>query len=153
MKESAQMNTETKQPKSVLQQVKEYLADNATIVVSEFAKASGLPRNQISTALWKLQKLDMVKKAGVGVYERLELTPVNKPKKKRKVRAKQTVTMTDRAVVAERDNRFYKEQLEDFAGRLRSLNVKYQDALVLIRYLEEKLFKAIQFDAKNNGNA
>ena len=65
MKESAQMNTETKQPKSVLQQIKEYLADNDTIVVAEFAKASGVPRNQISTALWNLQKLGKIGRAHV----------------------------------------------------------------------------------------
>jgi len=153
----------SKTKKSVMEQVKEFIATHPKFTIKELrASLPDVDANQLSTALWKLTNMyKKVRRVGGGQYE---LTDVNKteqpavepqpakakPKAKRRA---QTVTMTDRAAVAERDNRYLKERIEDLTYRMTKLNVQYEDALAIIRYLEDKLFKAIQFNAKNNGNA
>lgn len=147
--------------KSVMEQVKEFIATHPKFkVIDVKAGLASLPRNQVGTAVWKLEKTNVVRKISADEYE---LTPVNntaqpavnakpaKAKPKAKRRAK-TVTMTDRATVAERDNIFLKSRIEDMTRRMTTLNNQYEDALAIIRYLENKLFIAIQFNAKNNGN-
>lgn len=150
MKESAKMKTETK--KSVLEQLKEFVIANEKFTTQQAVEGTKLNRNQIYTALWKLGKLGMITRVGEGQYERTGLTPVNKTVKKRKAKAKPSYTLTDRVQVAERDKRYLKERLDELTFRMARVNAQHEDALAIIRYLEDKLFKAIQFDAKKNGN-
>lgn len=144
------MKTETK--KSVLEQLKEFVITNEKFTTQQAVEGTKLNRNQIYTALWKLGKLGMITRVGEGQYERTGLTPVNKTVKKRKAKAKPSYTLTDRVQVAERDKRYLKERLDELTFRMARVNAQHEDALAIIRYLEDKLFKAIQFDAKKNGN-
>lgn len=165
MKESAQMNTETQEisteNKSVMDKVKDYVTNNAVINAKDVEKETGVPRNQISTALWKLVKKGMVIKTGIGLYERIRLTPVNK-RKKRKVTKPRTTpngkeiiklkTELDHAAGEILHWRNQAHKNEATMNQLRQADQNLQDALAVIRYLEQKLFIAIQLDAKNNGN-
>lgn len=151
MKESAKMD----KSKSVMKCVKEFMASNPQFTSEQVRQAyPDKDKNQISTALWKLNVAKLLSKSEDGTYTVL-LTDVNKstePQRKRKVKAKrrmQTATMTDRATVAERDNRFLKGNIQELNHQLTKLNIQYEDSLTIIRYLEDKLFKAIQFDARN----
>ena len=152
----------SKTKKSVMEQVKEFIASNPKFTIKELRGAMpNVDVGQLNTSVWKLTNIyKKIRRVGEGQYE---LTDVNKteqpavepqpakakPKAKRRA---QTVTMTDRVAVAERDNRYLKERIEDLTYRMTKLNVQYEDALAVIRYLENKLFIAIQFNAKNNGN-
>lgn len=145
--------------KSVRQEITEYLTNFPDgVQISSITMAVKRPAQQITTALWFMKRKGTVTHdPDTHIYK---LTPVNKSeqpavevqpaKAKPKAKAKKrTYTMTDRVVVAERDNRYLKERVEDLTARMSKLNVQYEDALAIVRYLEEKLFKAIQFNARH----
>lgn len=152
----------SKTKKSVMEQVTEFIASNPKFTMKELRGAMpNVDVGQLSTSVWKLTNIyKKIRRVGKGQYELTDVNKTEQPavepqpakaKPKAKRRAK-TVTMTDRATVAERDNIFLKSRLEDMTRRMTTLNNQYEDALAIIRYLENKLFIAIQFNAKNNGN-
>lgn len=128
--------------------------------------------NAVSVALWKLKKEGVLSHdIKTGVYK---LTGVNKseaeatpvvpaatPKKRGRPVKKLTVTVND-APPAFKESREISNlkfqvsqlgsELGDMTERAAKLNVQYEDALAVIRFLEDKLFRAIQHDARR-GNA
>lgn len=156
--------TKTKS-KSVMECVKEFIAANPKFTVKQLREAyPDKGQNQLNTALWKLthmyKKLRML---GRGEYE---LTDVNnsqpvtkaKPKAKRKYVRRDTTTikqLQDKLHEANQEIVQWSKQAQNaalLAGKLQRVQHDLDEALVLIRYLENKLFIAIQFDAKNNGS-
>lgn len=156
--------------KSVMEQVKEFIATHPKFkVIDVKAGLASLPRNQVGTAVWKLEKTNVVRKISADEYE---LTPVNntaqpavepqpaktKPKAKRKPR---TNAPSARVVQLKKELEHATRELLHWSGKaknadrleqeLRQTQHDLTEALVLIRYLERKLITAIQFDARNNG--
>jgi hypothetical protein len=152
-------------PKPVMQRVKEFATATKTFPFADAHMAlSDIPRGQVSTALWKLRKAGFITKDDAGVYT--VLTDVNKPvevkakakPKKRRV-AKNVQTIED---MRQQLNNAAKEILHwnkvakdmtDKAYLAEKLNVQLEDALAIIRYLENKLYVALQMVAKHGSNS
>ena len=117
-------------------------------------RVKGILPNSLYALMWKLKRdrwLNHDKVTGKYVLasdiERLspKSTPVNKTEKKPEpLPAKGSYEREIRELT-------YKvQQLKDYAAQKER---QVDDALSIIRYLEDKLFKAIQFDARNGGNS
>jgi len=137
--------------------------------------------NAVSVALWKLKKsgvlshdpktgvykLTDVNKTQAPVENGIELVSVAKleqAKAKRGRPAKKTKTIT--TVTSDKSIKEYQDTLKradesyaDLAARMMNLRKdfdglreRHEDALAIIRYLEDKMFKVIQLDARR-GNA
>lgn len=168
MKESAQMaNAKTK---SVMQQIKEYITTHPQFTSKEVREAHpNIPPNQISTALWKLVMNKTLSKIGEGQYAAV-LTDVNKSelpvpaptkkttkKKKPKPSAKKSVVVAadleQELQEASQQVIFWRKEAQDtkkLMHELRKADERLNDAVAIIRYLEEKLVIAIQHDARND---
>jgi hypothetical protein len=151
--------------KSVMDCVKEFASAHKTFTVNQVYEAyTDKPTNQIQTALWKMRNAGILGRTADGKGYTV-LTDVNKPvepkiskfRKPRVAKNVQTIeslrkqledaskeilhwnrvatTMTDKAHLAEK------------------LNIQLEDALAIIRYLENKLYVALQMVAKNGGNS
>ena len=157
--------TKTKD-KSVMECVKEFIAANPKFTVKQLREAyPDKGQNQLNTAVWKLthmyKKLRML---GGGEYE---LTDVNNSqpvtKAKPKAKAKRKYVRRDTTTIKQLQDKLHEANQEIIqwskqaqnaallAAKLQQTQHDLNEALVLIRYLENKLFIAIQFDAKNNG--
>lgn len=126
--------------------------------------------NAVSVALWKLKKDGVLTHdPKTGVYT---LTGVNKseavatpvapaatPKKRGRPAKPKAITVSVHSdLPAPKESKevtnlkFQVSQLslelKEMTERAARLNVQYEDALAVIRFLEDKLFKAIQFDAR-----
>ena len=159
--------------KSVMDCVKEFIAATAPapFTFDEVRKTySDRPRNQLATALWKLRQQGVVSKDdATGVYTVLtgvnalptEAKPEVKPKVTRKAKAKPKAavkpttedTLTKKLHVAERDAKYWAECASDINDSYQKLRLDHEDALAIIRYLENKLYVALQLVAKNGGNS
>lgn len=153
--------------KSVMDCAKEFVATNPTFTAEAVRAAyPNIPANQLATALWKLRNKGVVSKDdATGVYT--VLTGVNalpteaKPEVKTKVtrknkpRAKAAVTPTaddklaKKLHVAERDAKYWQERSAMHMHTITALHQQHEDALAIIRYLENKLYVALQLAAKN----
>jgi hypothetical protein len=111
--------------------------------------------SRISVVLWQLKKAGVIThNLKTGFYS---LTPVNKteePVEQPKAQPKVAPAVTERQLhIAQRDAKYWKELAEERHELATKLNVKYEDALAIVRYLEEKLFKAVQFNTRNGRNS
>lgn len=158
--------TKTKN-KSVMDCVKEFIAANPKFHVKQVRDAfPDKDANQINTAVWKLTNLyKKLRRVGEGQYE---LTDVNNSqpvtKAKPKAKAKRKYVRRDTTTIKQLQDKLHEANQEIIqwskqaqnaallAAKLQQTQHDLNEALVLIRYLENKLFIAIQFDAKNNGS-
>jgi len=108
--------------------------------------------SRISVALWNLKKAGVIThNMKTGIYS---LTDVNKKEAEPVEQPKVAPAVKDKQLhVAQRDVKYWKELAE---MRMQVINTKHQqleDSLSVIRYLEDKLFKAIQFNTRNGRNS
>lgn len=171
--------TEIANGTSVMQRVKEFATANKTFTLADVCKAHpGAPKNQLSTALWKLRKAGAVAKDEAGVYTVLtdvnkpvEVKAMGKPKAKAKAKAKTSKPRPPSAkVTIERLEIRINEAMHEilqWSGKakdaqerllatdsaLNTLRQNHEDALAIIRYLENKLYVALQMVAKHGSNS
>lgn len=161
----------TETTKSVMDYVKDFTAANPTFTAEAIRAAyPDKPANQLATALWKLRQQGVVSKDdATGVFTVLtgvnalptEAKPEVKPKVTRKAKAKPKAavkpttedTLTKKLHVAERDAKYWAECASDINDSYQKLRLDHEDALAIIRYLENKLYVALQLVAKNGGNS
>ena len=138
-----------KQSKSLGQQIIDLLEKRGTVKIADIREA--LPKYKagyISTALWNLKQIGVISHADSGEYT---LTPVNKTEKPAPVKAEPKVN--DRRLQdALAQANMWRESAQSKTMIAEKLNVRYEDALAVVRYLEDKLFKLIQSNARN-GNS
>jgi hypothetical protein len=171
--------TEIANGTTVMQRVKEFATATNTFTLADVCKAHpGVPKGQLSTALWKARKAGFVTKDDAGVYT--VLTDVNKPvevkatvkpKAKAKAKAKTSKPRPPSAkVTIERleirineamheilqwsgKAKDAQDQLDRTQDALLNLRQNHEDALAIIRYLENKLYVALQMVAKHGSNS
>jgi hypothetical protein len=165
--------TEIANGTTVMQRVKEFATATNTFTLADVCKAHpGVPKGQLSTALWKARKAGFVAKDDAGVYT--VLTDVNKPvevkatvKAKAKAKAKTSKPRPPSAKVtierleirineAMREIMHWNKVAKDMTEKAYladKLNTQLEDALAIIRYLENKLYVALQMVAKNGSNS
>lgn len=161
--------------KSVMDCVKEFASAHKTFTIDDVCKTySGVPKTQISTALWKLRGAGIVAKHEDGMYT--VLTDVNKPvgvpkpfvtkpkpthSEAVKSGMAKTISKLNTEIAEHKKTIARADQVyEDLATRYKvlqsthgSLRQQHEDALAIIRYLENKLYVALQQVAKNGSNA
>ncbi len=117
-------------------------------------KIKGINLSSMHALMWNLKKKGILSHdKESGVYKLVNApaanvsTGVDKKKlgRPRKVRAAQ-VPGPNRSMLPSRGE-------AELLARNHDLHLQLQDALAIIRYLEDKLFKAIQFDARNGRNS
>ena len=130
-----------KQSKSLGQQIVDLLEKKGTVNLADIREA--LPNYKatyISTALWNLKQIGVISHADSGEYT---LTPVNKTEKP-------APKVNDRRLQdALAQVEIWRESAQSKTMIAEKLNVRYEDALAVVRYLEDKLFKLIQSNARN----
>lgn len=115
--------------------------------------------NRLSTGLWLLKKRGVLShNEAEGTYKltavnKSEATKAQKPEVKRTYvrKAPTQQALVDMTREHQRQITAYDVQITRLREELRRADEKHNDALAIIRYLEDKLFKAIQFDARQNG--
>ena len=130
-----------KQSKSLDQQIVDLLEKKGTVNLADIREA--LPNYKatyISTALWNLKQIGVISHADSGEST---LTPVNKTEKP-------APKVNDRRLQdALAQVEIWRESAQSKTMIAEKLNVRYEDALAVVRYLEDKLFKLIQSNARN----
>jgi len=145
---------------SVRAKVMKFASKNPNgFLAKEVTAAIDAPTKQVATALWALKKNgSLTHSIDDHLYK---LTGVNKTvatetpdKPKREASEVVPVAMLNKAhsayadvvgqLRAERDNH---------AEEVKTVKEKYEDSLAIIRYLEDKLFRAIQHDARRGRNS
>ena len=136
-----------KKSKSVSQQIVGVLKKSGTLRLADIRKAlPDVKSNYISTALWNLKKANVVShNADSAEYT---LTSVNKTQEQA-APIKAAPKVDDRRLKeALAEAHIWRENAQSKTMIADKLNVQYEDALAVIRYLEDKLFKAIQSNAR-----
>ena len=113
----------------------------------------GLKPATLHSMLWKLKRDNVLKRDDAGKYTLVNASaPTPAANVSTPVYKKKRLQSSGDAV--------YEREIRDLAFRVRQLNehtaqlkTQLDDALSIIRYLEDKLFKAIQFDARNGSNS
>jgi hypothetical protein len=140
--------------KSNAQRVIDALEKKGTLKLAEIrASLPDVKSNYISTALWNLKKIGVVNHdLDSGEYK---LTGVNKPVEVAQAPKVVTkITTNDKLLhIAQRDAKYWQEMAESRTELATKLNVQYEDALAVIRYLENKLVKGIQLNTRNGRNS
>jgi hypothetical protein len=113
----------------------------------------GLRASTLHSMLWKLKRDNVLKRDDAGKY-----TLVNAPAPTPTANVSTPVYKKKR--LQSSGDAVYEREIRDLTFRVRQLNehtaqlkTQLDDALSIIRYLEDKLFKAIQFDARNGSNS
>lgn len=165
--------TEITNGKTVMQRVKEFATANKTFTLADVCKAHpDVPKNQLSTALWELRNTGAIAKDDAGVYT--VLTDVNKPVKvkatvKPKAKASKPRPPSAKVTIERLEIRINEAMHEilQWSGKakdaqerllatdsaLTTLRQNHDDALAIIRYLESKLYVALQMVAKHGSNS
>jgi predicted RNase H-like nuclease (RuvC/YqgF family) len=114
----------------------------------------GLRASTLHSMLWKLKRDNVLKRDDAGKY-----TLVNAPAPTPAANVSTRVYKKKERPQSSGDA-VYEREIRDLTFRVRQLNehtaqlkTQLDDALSIIRYLEDKLFKAIQFDARNGSNS
>jgi hypothetical protein len=114
----------------------------------------GLRASTLHSMLWKLKRDNVLKRDDAGKY-----TLVNAPAPTPAANVSTRVYKKKERPQSSGDA-MYEREIRDLTFRVRQLNehtaqlkTQLDDALSIIRYLEDKLFKAIQFDARNGSNS
>ena len=108
--------------------------------------------SRMSVVLWQLKKAGVIThNLKTGFYS---LTPVNKKEAEPVEEPKVAPVVKEKQLhIAQRDAKYYKELADMRMEVITRIKQEHEDALSVIRYLEDKLFKAIQFDARNGRNS
>lgn len=104
---------------------------------------------RLYVVLWQMKKAGVLKHDEAA--HTYALTGVNKETKPVFVQppeAQQIKYASKHELEAER----WRSSYEELSARATKLNVQYEDALAVVRYLEDKLFKAIQHDVRRGSN-
>lgn len=161
----------TRPVKSIMDCVKEFASANKTFTLKQVYEAyPDKSKPQMQTALWKLGKAGGITKAEDGTYT--VLTDVNKPvevkpvevkpqtpKKRRAYKTSKKLTIEElqrRLQEASKEILYWNKMAKDMANKAMladKLTTQHEDALAIIRYLENKLYVALQMVAKNGGNS
>lgn len=119
----------------------------------------GVIPNSLYALMWKLKRdkiLSHDKMTGkytlVGDPSAIKSTRVYKSKKP-KTRLQSAETALPSKGSYEREIRELGHKVHALKTHVMRLEGQHHDALAIIRYLEDKLFKAIQFDARNGSNS
>lgn len=145
------MKKQTNQP-SIRSKIVDAITAGKEIKLADLRKIfPSIKTSRMSVVLWQLKKAGVIThNMKTGIYT---LTGVNNsaetveaPKVAPAVRDKQLH-------IAQRDAKYYKELADSRLELATKLNVQYEDALSVIRYLEDKLFKAIQLNTRNGRNS
>lgn len=113
--------------------------------------------NRISVMLWHLKKQGVLEHdINTGVYKltgvnKSEATPTPTPAPAPKPTPKATPKAASKPTLDIHYERLAERHVE-LRDTCDKLNVQYQDALAVIRWLEEKLIKAIQYDARRGSD-
>lgn len=122
--------------------------------------APGIIPNSLYSMLWKLKKTGFLTHnketgkytvadaAAVNHAAAEKLTPVNKPK----IRLQSAQPLPPKGS-QEREIRELNFHVQQLRAQIMRMEGQYNDALAIIRYVEDKLFKAIQHDARNGSNS
>lgn len=138
-------------------QIREFVSKKVKVTNKQiYAEFPELTHKQISMAMFNMKRKGIVEHAGFGKWK--VLTPVNKtePSAYKTAKTKEVADLRKRLEDASQEILHWHNLAKDAERTARELSVANHDlneALVLIRYLERKLVTAIQFDARNNGNA
>ena len=142
-------------------QIREFVKNKPKFTNKQlYAEFPHLTHKQISMALFNMKKDNMVRLLTRGKWENLTLTPVNKARVATRTytntKSKEIADLKVKLEQANHDILYWNKLAKESEGirqQFQKVNADLQDALAIIRYLENKLFIAIQHDAKNNGNA
>lgn len=148
-----------KQPNklSLNERILTVLATKGTVTLADIRAA--LPdtkTSNISTTLWVLKKQGKIEHdIEYGLYA---LTSVNKkaeaPKEEPKAEPKIAPAVKEKQLhIAQRDAKYWKGVAEERTALATRLNVQYEDALAIIRYLENKLYVVMQQGNKSGRNS
>jgi DNA-binding HxlR family transcriptional regulator len=136
-----------KKSKSVSQQIVSVLKKSGTLRLADIRKAlPDIKTNYISSSLWNLKKAGTVNhNIDSGEYT---LTSVNKTQEQAApIKAEPKVDDRRLQHAVFEANR-WREEAQSKTMIAEKLNVQYEDALAVVRYLEDKLFKLIQINAR-----
>jgi hypothetical protein len=141
-------------------QIREFIKNKPKFTNKQiYAQFPNLTHKQVSMAMFKLKSDNMIRRIAFGKWENLTLTSVNKTPVIQFTNTAKSKEIADLKVKLEQAtqdilhwHRLAKEN-DEASKRLTTVQQQLDDALSIIRYLEEKLFVAIQLNAKNNGNA
>ena len=137
--------------KSIAQSVIDVLEEKGTLKLAEIRKALPTVESKyLSATLWNLKKIGVINHdKPYGTYT---LTSVNKTQEQA-VPIKAEPKVNDRRLQdALAQANIWREEAQSKTMIAEKLNVRYEDALAVVRYLEDKLFKLIQSNARN-GNS
>lgn len=153
-----------KQPNklSLNERILTVLATKGTVTLADIRAA--LPdtkTSNISTTLWVLKKQGKIEHdIEYGLYA---LTDVNKPAEpattetpapKVEPKPKVAPAVSQKQLhIAQRDAKYWKGVAEERTALATRLNVQYEDALAIIRYLENKLYVVMQQGNKSGRNS
>lgn len=149
------MKKQTNQP-SIRSKIVDAITAAKEIKLADLRKIfPSIKTSRMSVVLWQLKKAGVVThNPKTGVYS---LTPVNKtaePVEQPKAEPKVAPAVKEKQLhIAQRDAQYWKEVAEMRMEVITRIKQEHEDALSVIRYLEDKLFKAIQFDARNGRNS
>ena len=148
-----------KQPNklSLNERILTVLATKGTVTLADIRAA--LPdtkTSNISTTLWVLKKQGKIEHdIEYGLYA---LTSVNKkaeaPKEAPKAEPKVAPSVKEKQLhIAQRDAKYWQERCEMHMDTLTRLRQQHEEALSIIRYLEGKLYIALQQGTKSGRNS
>jgi hypothetical protein len=157
--------------KSLIQQIINAATINPNgVTAAQIKNAVPNTKNAVSVALWKLKRYGVLTHdPKTGVYKLTDVnksvapdvTPAAPAPAPAKPKAKTITTVTSDKSIKEYQATLKRadESYADLAARMMNLRKdfdglreRHEDALAIIRYLEDKMFKVIQFDARR-GNA
>lgn len=176
MSKTKATKTNYRPEKSVMDCVKEFLsAGFDTFTIADVCNLyTGIPKNQIATALWRLRAKGVLSKddntgkytvlTGVNAPAPAEVKPKTAPKAKAKAPTKRpphtTAELNKKLKEANEEIVYWSKQYHELAHKKAvtheqwlNLRQQHEDALAIIRYLENKLYVALQQVAKNGSNS
>ena len=141
-------------------QIREFVKNKPKFTNKQlYAEFPHLTHKQISMALFNMKKDNMVRLLTRGKWENLTLTPVNKARVATRTytntKSKEIADLKVKLEQANHDILYWNKlakKAEEMQAHINLVEHDLDEALVLIRYLENKLFIAIQHDARTNGN-
>jgi hypothetical protein len=112
----------------------------------------GINLSSMHALLWTLKNKGVLTHDKVSGVYKLATAPAPAP-------AADVSTPVNKKRLQSSGDAVYEREIRNLTFRVRQLNehtknlqTQIDDALAIIRYLEDKLFKAIQFDARNGSN-
>ena len=121
---------------------------------ADVRKAIKADPKRLYVVLWQMKKSGELKhNDSTHIYSLSSLTGVNK--KPVVVKPEPPSTKPDYEIMLKKADESYADlaaRLQDERQRRTKTEERYNDALAIVRYLEDKLFKAIQYDVRRGSN-